>query len=184
MNEAFFAIQEFRLDEDWRLCCFAAFLEWAQLALFILDPVWGWGFRWDTGCVPVEARWASCLECNIAQEVAGQRFFEAKARSLCHRPAPLSVCSPWRWVRRLQLQVPVADQGHTFWTGVLFSIGGIIALIIGGSLFVATRRRTRKARIEAHMPARRSCSRRRALFTSNNPKSLRSAVLTFRSLFS
>jgi hypothetical protein len=39
MNEASFIIQEFRLDDDWKVSVVIALLEWAQVTLFLLDPV-------------------------------------------------------------------------------------------------------------------------------------------------
>lgn len=79
MNEAFFCIQEFRLDEDWKVSSLFAFLEWAQVALFLLDPVWGWGFRWDAGCglAGFASRIPLCdglRNCNTAEHVIRQQL--------------------------------------------------------------------------------------------------------------
>ena len=97
------SIRQERWESDARIAGVSLFLEFMQLALFVIDPVWGWAINWQ-GC----AKSMTAAALSVSTPVF--HFVLHWTMALPHAGRRDRLAG--RWARRLQLQNPVAQLGY------------------------------------------------------------------------
>ena len=88
-------MQLVRWEDNRAIAALVLLFEFAQLSLFIVDPVFGWDIDWSGGA--------------------------------------------WHWVRRMQLQNPVAELGYSAWVAVFYVAACLLVSMLVAAVYATLR---------------------------------------------